>query len=115
MSFDSEKDLEGHRILNGVDLLDKALEYRTLLGCTKTELSELYAFVSYAVSFPQRFIALVDSYSTLGSGVYNFLCVALALNDLGYKSGAGVRLDSGDLAHLSKEAKRIFRETGEKL
>lgn len=55
--------------------------------------------------------ALVDSYSTLYSGVPNFLLVSLALSDLGYKS-VGVRLDSGDLAALSIECKKEFRRVG---
>lgn len=58
---------------------------------------ELYAFVSYGCSFPDGLMALVDSYSTLNSGVKNFLTVALALDDLGHKP-IGIRLDSGDLA-----------------
>lgn len=40
--------------------------------------------MAYACSFPTRFIALVDSYSTLGSGVKNFLAVQLTLHELGY-------------------------------
>jgi nicotinate phosphoribosyltransferase len=51
----------------------------------------------------------VDTYDTLGSGVPNFICVALALVKLGYKP-AGIRLDSGDLAFLSIEARRMFDE-----
>lgn len=58
-------------------------------------------------------MALVDSYSTLLSGVRNFIVVALALDDLGFKA-LGIRLDSGDLAHLSKEAKKMFKEAGDK-
>jgi len=46
-------------------------------------------------------LALVDSYNTLESGVKNFLIVALVLDELGIKA-KGIRLDSGDLAELSK-------------
>jgi nicotinate phosphoribosyltransferase len=104
MSFKDEKDIEGCRTLKGVDVLDKALEYRTQLEWDHTVLSELYSFVSYAVSFPTSFLALVDSYYSIQSGVKNFLLVTLVLDDLGFKP-LGIRLDSGDLAKLSKEAR----------
>jgi len=84
MSFAEEDDIKEQRILDGVDLLEKSLAYRSELGWNQTELSELYAFISYAVSFPKSFLALVDSYSTMNSGVKNFLAVALVLHDLGY-------------------------------
>lgn len=84
MSYETEKDLGENRFLNGVDILAKALDYRVKLQWTHTELSELYAFVAYACAFPHNLIALVDSYSTMNSGVRNFLLVYLALHDLGY-------------------------------
>jgi len=70
------------------------------MGKTNTVLNELYAFVAYAVSYPTTFNALVDSYSTMDSGCYNFIVVAAALKDLGYEAKS-IRLDSGDLAGLS--------------
>lgn len=76
---------------------------------------ELYAFVAYACSFPHRFVALVDSYSSINSGVKNFIATYSVLYELGYKgeekgkSVYGVRLDSGDLAQLSKESKILFK------
>jgi len=73
--------------------------------------TELYAFVSFAVAYPKNFLALVDSYSSLESGTKNFIAVAAALDDAGEK-GMGVRLDSGDLAKLSIDAKRLFKEAG---
>ena len=50
---------------------------------------------------PHNFLVLADTYDTLSSGVPNFVCVALALEDAGYKA-RGIRLDSGDLAKLSR-------------
>ncbi|KAH9663599.1 Nicotinate phosphoribosyltransferase 1 [Citrus sinensis] len=74
----------------------------------ETNQSELAAFISYALAFPNNFLALVDTYDVMRSGVPNFCAVALALNDLGYKA-VGIRLDSGDLAYLSCEARKFFR------
>lgn len=76
-------------------------------------MKELYAFVSFGCAFPKTFSSLVDSYNTKESGLKNFLLVALALSDLGY-TPLSVRLDSGDLADLSKFAKILFKETGDR-
>ncbi|KAJ3700404.1 hypothetical protein LUZ61_004109 [Rhynchospora tenuis] len=73
----------------------------------ETNQSELAAFTSYALAFPNNFLALVDTYDVMRSGLPNFCAVALALNSLGYKA-SGIRLDSGDLAYLSIEARKIF-------
>jgi nicotinate phosphoribosyltransferase len=119
MSYEKEEDLGDNRYLNGVDILVKATENLQRLGWTKTQRTELYAFVAYASAFPNNFIALVDSYSTLESGVRNFIAVYLALHSIGYdgkqegKSSYGVRLDSGDLAALSIESKKLFAHAGE--
>lgn len=74
---------------------------------SETNHSELAAFTSYALAFPTKFQALVDTYDVMRSGLPNFCAVSLALNELGYKS-QGIRLDSGDLAYLSTEARQFF-------
>lgn len=44
----------------------------------------------------------------------NFLNVALGLHKLGYRA-IGIRLDSGDLAYLSRECRRMFKESAKNL
>ncbi|KAJ8770777.1 hypothetical protein K2173_021424 [Erythroxylum novogranatense] len=85
------------------------IQWSNSLGGTfgETNQSELAAFTSYALAFPNSFLALVDTYDVIRSGIPNFCAVALALNDLGYKA-VGIRLDSGDLAYLSCEARKFF-------
>jgi nicotinate phosphoribosyltransferase len=94
------------------DFLGLVLHYRHKLGYNHTNEGELAAFISYAQAFPGGFLALVDSYNTLESGVPNFICVALALIQIGHKP-IGVRLDSGDLAYFSKETRKLLRKTAE--
>jgi nicotinate phosphoribosyltransferase len=94
------------------NFLDLVLQYRRQLGYNHTNEGELAAFISFAQAFPEGFLALVDSYNTLESGVPNFVCVALALIHIGHKP-IGVRLDSGDLAYFSKETRKLFRRTAE--
>jgi len=70
---------------------------------------ELTAFIAFAQAFPSGLVALVDTYDSLASGIPNFLAVAWALIDVGYKP-IGIRLDSGDLAYLSRKAREMFFE-----
>ena len=49
----------------------------------------------------------------MNSGIKNFLLVSLALKELGYQS-LGIRLDSGDLAQLSKDCKKLIHEIAKK-
>lgn len=56
----------------------------------------------------------MDTYDTISSGIPNFLTVAYALHKLGYQA-KGIRLDSGDLAHLSRHAKSEFAKAAAKL
>ena len=73
--------------------------------------SELEAFRAYAESFPENCLLLVDTYDTLRSGVPNAITVFGELRERGYEP-KGIRLDSGDLAYLSKEARRMLDEAG---
>lgn len=100
------------RELDGIDLYELADSYRSEMGW-ETNDGELAGFVSYAIAHPSNFLALVDTYDTLKSGVKNFICVSLALAKLGHKA-IGIRLDSGDLAYLSKQSRALFNSAQEK-
>eukprot|EP01122_Echinamoeba_exundans_P001782 TRINITY_DN11774_c0_g1_i1.p1 TRINITY_DN11774_c0_g1~~TRINITY_DN11774_c0_g1_i1.p1 ORF type:complete len:551 (-),score=47.92 TRINITY_DN11774_c0_g1_i1:9-1547(-) len=112
-SFSGLDDLKSHVIKHAetgdlVDLVALARSYREKLHLSATPNDgEFAAFLGYAICFPDAFLALVDTYNTLKSGVPNFLAVALALRDCGY-AAKGVRLDSGDIAYLSKETRKLF-------
>jgi nicotinate phosphoribosyltransferase len=73
--------------------------------------SEIEAFRAYADAFPDQCVLLVDTYDTLRSGVPNAIQVARRLRDRGHRL-QGIRLDSGDLAYLSREARRMLDEAG---
>jgi nicotinate phosphoribosyltransferase len=74
---------------------------------------ELTAFRQYASIFPDACILLVDTYDTLHSGVPNAIKVFQELLAQGIHSKLyGIRLDSGDLAYLSKKARRMLDEAG---
>jgi nicotinate phosphoribosyltransferase len=72
--------------------------------------SELEAFEAYANVMPNNCTFLIDTYDTL-EGVRNAVKVGKTLKEKGYQL-AGVRLDSGDLAYLSIEARKILDENG---
>ncbi|XP_037052360.1 nicotinate phosphoribosyltransferase isoform X3 [Bradysia coprophila] len=101
------------------DLLELAIGHRNALSQTmeiSTEESsegELAAMVSFAIAFPDGFMALVDTYDVKRSGLLNFCAVALALNDQGYRA-LGIRIDSGDLAYLSCLARETFEKVAVK-
>jgi len=97
-------------VLRELEKISKILSIRQ----DQTNNGELKAFSSYAVAFPTQFLALVDTYDALKSGVPNFLAVASALHLFGYKA-LGIRLDSGDLAYLSKEARKRFQTVSKSL
>ena len=72
---------------------------------------ELSAFRAYARQFPDQCILLVDTYDTLNSGVPNAIEVAGELREQGHEL-VGIRLDSGDLAYLSKKARQMLDDAG---
>lgn len=72
---------------------------------------ELEAFRAYAKAYPDSALLLVDTYDTLGSGVPNAIQVARELAEQGHRL-AGIRLDSGDLAVLSRGARAMLDEAG---
>lgn len=73
------------------------------------ERSELKAFIAFASAFPDDFSALVDTYDVIKSGLVNFCIVAIALLKFGYIP-KGIRIDSGDLAYLSRFARNMFNQ-----
>ncbi|MDD4797192.1 MAG: nicotinate phosphoribosyltransferase, partial [Eubacteriales bacterium] len=73
--------------------------------------NELDAFRAYADVFPDTCMLLVDTYDTLRSGVPNAIKVFRELREKGYEP-VGIRLDSGDLAYLSKRARQMLDEAG---
>jgi len=75
--------------------------------------TELEAFRYYANLYPQACILLVDTYDTLRSGVPNAIRVFQEMREGGINlSQYGIRLDSGDLAYLSKMARQMLDEAG---
>lgn len=72
--------------------------------------SELEAFETWAEVMPNNAVLLVDTYDTLG-GVRNAIAVAKNMRTQG-RELLGIRLDSGDLAHLSIEARRMLDDAG---
>lgn len=74
---------------------------------------ELTAFRKYAELYPQNATLLVDTYDTLRSGVPNAIRVFTELRDAGRMlKKYGIRLDSGDLAYLSKCARKMLDDAG---
>lgn len=74
---------------------------------------EYTAFKTYAEMYPDNCTLLVDTYDTLKSGVPNAIRVFQEFKDAGKPLiKYGIRLDSGDLAYLSKEARKMLNEAG---
>ena len=74
---------------------------------------EYTAFKTYADMYPDSCTLLVDTYDTLNSGVPNAIRVFQEMRDAGIKPKSyGIRLDSGDLAYISKEARKMLDAAG---
>lgn len=73
--------------------------------------TEYDAFEAYAKVYPDSCLLLVDTYDTLKSGVPNAIRVFNKLKAGGHKP-LGIRLDSGDLAYLSRQARKMLDEAG---
>ena len=126
----------GARRARGIDSAIEASKYSYIGGCSGTsntlaakkynipalgtmahslvteQESEYDAFLGYAKSNPDNCLFLVDTYDTLRSGIPNAIKVANDyLKPNGYKF-KGIRIDSGDLAYLSKEARKMLDEAG---
>lgn len=74
--------------------------------------NEYDAFLFYAKTYPQNCTLLIDTYSTLKSGIKNAIKVAKEyLEPNGYRL-KGVRIDSGDMAYLSKKVRKELDKAG---
>ncbi|CEF66205.1 Nicotinate phosphoribosyltransferase [Strongyloides ratti] len=121
-SFGKDSNLKGMKLnVNSTheefDLLENSKNVLNLLfekinfnvDINELNKGELVAFCAYATTFPDSFLALIDTYDVLNSGVINFIAVTIALFDAGYQS-VGCRIDSGDLCYLSIEIRKYFNE-----
>lgn len=135
-AFDKQVMEFGARRARGIDSAIEASKYAYIGGCCRTSNTyagmkygipvlgtmahslvtesedEYEAFLTYAKSNPDNCVFLVDTYDTLRSGIPNAIRVAkdyLVPNHLPFK---GIRIDSGDLAYLSKEARKMLDEAG---
>lgn len=74
---------------------------------------EYTAFKTYADMYPSACILLVDTYDTLKSGIPNAIRVFTEMREAGIPlTFYGIRLDSGDLAYLSKKARKMLDDAG---
>jgi nicotinate phosphoribosyltransferase len=73
--------------------------------------TQLEAFQAYADTYPEKCLLLVDTYDTLKKGIPDAIKVFDRLKQKGYKP-LGIRLDSGDLAYLSKKARIMLDKAG---
>lgn len=73
---------------------------------------EYEAFKRYAESYPDDVVLLVDTYDVIHSGIPNAIRVAKEILEPVGKRLKGIRLDSGDLAYLSKKARKMLNDAG---
>ena len=73
---------------------------------------EYKAFKCYAKQYPENTVFLVDTYDVLKSGIPNAIRAAKEVLEPMGKRLYGVRLDSGDLAYLSKKARKMLDKAG---
>lgn len=74
--------------------------------------SEYDAFLSYAKTYPDSCTLLIDTYNVLNSGLENAIKVAKDYLEPNGHRLAGVRIDSGDMAYLSKRVRERLDEAG---
>lgn len=75
--------------------------------------SELESFIAYAKVYPNNCLLLVDTIDTLRSGIPNAIKTFDYMKEKGMNiDNIGIRIDSGDLAYLSKEARKMLNAAG---
>ena len=74
---------------------------------------ELTSFRKFAACYPNNCILLVDTYDVVNSGIPNAIQVFQEMKDQGIQSSSyGIRIDSGDLAYLTKKARKMLDQAG---
>ena len=73
---------------------------------------EFEAFKHYAENYPDGTVLLVDTYDVIGSGIPNAIRVAKEVLEPMGKRLKGIRIDSGDLAYLSKKIRKMLDDAG---
>lgn len=74
--------------------------------------SEFDAFKTYAENYPDGCTLLIDTYNVIKSGIPNAIRTAKEILEPMGKKLSGVRIDSGDIAYLSKKCRRMLNEAG---
>lgn len=75
--------------------------------------TEYDAFLAYAYVYPNNCLLLIDTYDTLRSGLPNAIKTFKKMQEVGLNtSNIGIRIDSGDLARLSKVSRQMLDEAG---